>query len=234
MTAESRKPRVKICGVTDPANASGCVAAGADFLGLNFWPGSKRYLAAEHATAVVNAARAAGPIQLVGVFVDADLDTIRAAVVAYHLDIVQLHGAEDPDAARAVSAALGVPVWKAIGMAGAAALEHLPLWDLADPAGLAGRDAAARRSLIDALVLDTATPGHGGSGAAFDWALAAAAKARIPGRRFVLAGGLTPGNVAAAIAVAHPWAVDVASGVESAPGVKDLSAVASFVSAARI
>lgn len=210
------RTRVKICGVTDPANAAGVVAAGADFLGLNFWPESRRYLEPARVDSVVIAARAAGPIQLVGVFVNADLATLRGAVAAHRLDVVQLHGDEDPHAVRAISAALGIPVWKAVALGEASELDALQAWD------------------VDALVLDTASPGRGGSGIAFDWALAAEARTRSPGRRFVLAGGLTPQTVAEAIAVVRPWAVDVASGVEWAPGSKDLAAVAAFVTAARL
>jgi phosphoribosylanthranilate isomerase len=216
MTAATK---IKICGVTLPDDAARVAACGADFIGLNFWPKSKRYLAPERAPMIAAAARAACPtpggIGVVGVFVNAAVDHIVAIARDVALDVIQLHGAESPEDVVAVALATQVPVWKAIAAAGPRDLERLELWQ------------------VDAIVLDAPTPGHGGSGKPFDWNLARDARRRYPARRLVLAGGLDPRNVGAAIAAADPWAVDVASGVEAAPGIKDAAKVTAFVDAVR-
>jgi len=207
--------KIKICGVTQPDDAARVVAAGADFLGLNFWPRSKRYLPAADAPAVAAAARAAGPALLVGVFVNATHAALIAIAREVALDVIQLHGDETPDDAVALAEATGVPVWKAVAVGGADDLTALPTWS------------------VDAILLDAPAVGRGGSGAVFDWTHARTARDRHPDRRLVLAGGLGPHNVAAAIAAVAPWAVDVASGVEAAPGRKDADKVAAFVAAVR-
>jgi phosphoribosylanthranilate isomerase len=207
--------KIKICGVTRVEDAAWIAAAGADFIGLNFWPHSKRWVDAARAAELAAAARAAGPAQIVGLFVDATAAEIAAVHARVGLDIIQLHGAETPEDAAAVARAAGRPVWKAIAAGGPGVGETLEAW------------------AVDAILLDTPTPGRGGSGRSFDWSLARAAREREPSRRIVLAGGLHPGNVAEAIAAVQPWAVDVASGVEVAPGVKDAGKVAAFIAAAR-
>ncbi|MDX2091724.1 MAG: phosphoribosylanthranilate isomerase [Kofleriaceae bacterium] len=208
-------PRTKICGVTLPDDAAHAAAAGADYLGLNFWPSSKRYLAAEHAPLVADAARAAGVIQLVGVFVDARLDDIVAIAAAVSLDVIQLHGSESAADVAKVAAATRRPVWKAIPVASYADVQRLETW------------------VTEAVLLDTPSAGRGGSGATFDWSLARRARQAYPARRLVLAGGLDPTNVARAVAEVAPFAVDVASGVEAAPGIKDPAKVTAFIAAAR-
>ena len=209
--------KIKICGVTRPDDAARIAEAGVDFIGLNFWPSSKRYLPPERAPAVAAAARAASPssgvVQLVGVFVNASLDEIAAIARDVALDVIQLHGDESPDDAAAIDQATQRPVWKAIAVAGPDDLASLGMWS------------------VDALLLDAPAVGRGGAGKVFDWALARAARQSHPMRRLVLAGGLGPHNVAAAIDAVGPWAVDVASGVESAPGLKDAAKVAAFVAA---
>jgi phosphoribosylanthranilate isomerase len=207
--------KIKICGVTLPEDAARIAALGVDFVGLNFWPRSKRRIDAARAAGVAAAVRGAGPAQIVGVFVDATAAELAAVLAQVDLDVIQLHGAETPEDAAAVARAAGRPVWKAIAAGAPADLERLEAWP------------------VDAILLDTPTPGKGGSGVAFDWSLARAARLRHPARRLVLAGGLHPGNVAGAIAAVEPWAVDVASGVEAAPGVKDAGKLAAFVAAAR-
>lgn len=202
---------VKICGVTRADQAASIAAAGADFIGLNLWPESRRYVTADHAAELAAAARGAGSAKLVGVFVDAGAETIEAAVARAGFDIVQLHGNESPDLVAEIVKRTGVPVWKAVP---AAAGIDLTVWGSA------------------AVLLDTPTPGRGGSGHTFDWSIAKAAREAHPALSIVLAGGLDPGNVAAAIAAVSPWAVDVASGVESAAGIKDPGKVAAFLAAA--
>ena len=207
--------KIKVCGVTLPDDAARVSAAGVDFIGLNFWSRSKRYLDPARAPLVAGAARGAGAALLVGLFVDADLDDILAIASAIELDAIQLHGDDDPAAVAAIAAATKRPVWKALAVSTARDVEHLEVW----PA--------------DAILLDAPTPQRGGAGVRFDHGLAAEARRRHPARRIVLAGGLGPENVAAAIATVDPWCVDVATGVEAAPGIKDAAKLAAFVAAVR-
>ena len=207
--------KVKLCGVTLLDDAARVGAAGADFIGFNFWPQSKRHLAPERAPMLARAARAAGTLQVVGVFVDATIDDILAVHRAVDLDIIQLHGYEGPELVAAVVNATKRPVWKAISVRTAEDVERLEIW----PA--------------DAILLDAPTPGRGGSGTTFDWALAQGARRRYPAMHIVLAGGITPDNVGEAIAAVQPWAIDVASGVEAGPGVKDPDKITRLVAAAR-
>jgi phosphoribosylanthranilate isomerase len=207
--------KIKICGVTQAGDAAHVAAAGVEFIGLNFWPSSKRYLAPEHAPAVAAAARAAGAAALVGVFVNAPLAQITAIASHVGLDVIQLHGDETPDDARSVQRATGRLVWKAIAAGAPGDLADLDGWQ------------------VDALLLDAPAAGRGGAGKVFDWNLARSAQRNAGARRLVLAGGLGPHNVGAAISMVAPWAVDVASGVESAPGVKDPAKVTAFVTAVR-
>jgi phosphoribosylanthranilate isomerase len=208
--------RIKICGVTLPDDAARVAAAGADFIGLNFWPRSKRYLAPERAAMIGAIARGAGSAKLVGVFVDPDLADIQAIMARVDLDVIQLHGDESPDLVKQISLGLFRPVWKAVAIGSMRDLEALDRW----PA--------------EALLLDAPSAGRGGAGARFDWNLAREARRRFPELDFVLAGGLTPDNVAVAIETVAPWAVDVASGVEAGPGVKDADKVDAFIGAVRL
>jgi len=205
--------KIKICGVTQAADAARVAAGGVDFIGLNFWPSSKRYLAPERAPAVAAAARGAGPALLVGVFVNATLEQITAIARDVALDVIQLHGDESPEDAGAVAKLTGRAVWKALAVGDAGDLERLDAWP------------------VDAILLDAPATGRGGAGKVFDWSLAREARRLHPARKLVLAGGLGSHNVAAAIAAVDPWAVDVASGVESAPGIKDPAKVDAFVAA---
>lgn len=216
MTAATK---IKMCGVTLPDDAARVAAGGVDFIGLNFWPKSKRYLAPARGPMIAAAARAAcqqhGGIGVVGVFVNAAVDDIAAIARDVALDVIQLHGGESPEDVVAVALATQLPVWKAVAAAGPRDLDRLEAWQ------------------TDAILLDAPTPGHGGSGKPFDWSLARDARLRYPARRMVLAGGLDPRNVGAAIAAVDPWAVDVASGVEAAPGIKDAAKITAFVEAVR-
>jgi phosphoribosylanthranilate isomerase len=207
--------KIKICGVTQADDASRIAAAGVDYIGLNFWPTSKRYLAPERAPAIAAAARGAGPVRVVGVFVNASPGDIAAIARDVALDVVQLHGDEPPEQAVAVAQATGCGVWKAIAVGEARDLERLDTWP------------------VEAVLLDAPAVGRGGAGKVFDWNLAREARRLHPARSFVLAGGLAPHNVAAAIEAVAPWAVDVASGVESAPGLKDPAKLAAFIAAVR-
>ncbi len=207
--------RVKICGVTLADDAARVAASGADYIGLNFWPTSRRYLAPERGGLVAAAARSGSALKVVGVFVDADLAEVSEVASQVDLDIIQLHGDETPEDVAAIAAATKRPIWKAIAIGDANDLEHLGAW----PA--------------EVLLLDTPSVGKGGSGRTFDWTLAREARRRFPNLKLALAGGLDPTNVAAAIDAVEPWAVDVASGVETRPGVKDAAKVTAFVAAVR-
>lgn len=204
--------KIKICGVTLADDAARASAAGADYVGLNFWPKSKRHVELARARMLADAIRAAGAARVVGVFVDAKLEAIAEVHARVGLDVVQLHGGESRDDAAAIARAVNRPVWKAIA---ADRIDDLDSW------------------AVDAILLDTPTAGKGGSGETFDWAVAREARRRHPARALVLAGGLSPDNVARAVAEVAPWAVDVASGVESAPGIKDAAKLAAFVAAIR-
>jgi phosphoribosylanthranilate isomerase len=220
MTRDAAAPplhtKIKICGVTRPDDAAMAAAAGADFVGLNFWPSSRRYLPAERAPAVADAARGGGRVGVVGVFVNARLDDITAIARTLALDAIQLHGDETPQDAAAVAHQTGCAVWKAVAVGRRSDLDRLDTWP------------------VDALLLDTPTTGRGGSGRVFDWTLAREARRAYPTRRFGLAGGLSPDNVRAAIDAVSPWLVDVASGIESAPGIKDRPKLAAFLAAVRV
>jgi len=203
--------RVKICGVTRTDDAAAIAATGVDYIGLNLWPRSKRYITPSHAAHLAATIRAASthPVQVVGVFVDALPSEVAAVAAQVDLDVVQLHGDEH---LGTMASAVRRPIWRAV-----AARPDLVL----DPAG------------AEAILLDTPSIDRGGTGTTFDWTIAAAARRDHPTLRLVLAGGLSPDNVRAAIAAVEPWGVDVASGVESAPGVKDLAKVAAFLRAVR-
>lgn len=207
--------KIKICGVTQPDDAAMVAGAGADFIGLNFWPRSKRYLPVERVPAVAAAARASGAVRLVGVFVNQPLSEIAAIARAVPLDLIQLHGDETPADVAAMAHAIGLPLWKAIAVGEPRDLDGLDAWP------------------VEAVLLDAPAVGRGGGGKVFDWALATGARQAHPTRRLILAGGLGPHNVAAAIDAVDPWAVDVASGVESAPGIKDAAKVVAFIAAVR-
>lgn len=194
---------VKICGITRPEDAVLACREGATAIGLNFWPGSKRFV--DDARAVDILAAVAPGVSKVGVFVNASRDEVEARL-ALGLDWVQLHGDERPGD------------WA-----------HLPALRLVRALRVRERASLAEADGWDAryLLYDAATDGYGGSGQLAPWAVLAGAR-----RPFLLAGGLGPDNVAAAIAAVRPDGVDVASGVESSPGVKDAAKVAAFVRAA--
>lgn len=225
---------VKICGVTAPADAALATAAGADAIGLNFVPGSPRRIDVAAARAVVAAVPAG--VLVVGVFAGAPADEVAATARAAGLGAVQLHGhlfgagpgVDSPAACAAVRAALeGMPVIRAVRL-GPDGLTEARRWLAAATAAGARPDVV----IVDAAVAPGAAAGSlGGTGARVDWgALAAEPPLGLP---WALAGGLEPGNVVEAIRASGAAAVDVASGVESAPGRKDPDKLRAFVTAAR-
>lgn len=205
---------VKICGLTTPETVAAALGAGADWIGLNVFAPSPRYLA----PALLRALAAHAPAgRTVAILVDPDdalIDAVAPAVAA-----LQLHGSEPPARLAAIRARVGKPVWRAVGVASRA--------DLAVAA-------AAARGVADRLLLDAKAPAGaalpGGNGVRFDWALLAGF---APGLEWGLSGGLDPSNVGQAIAQSRAPLVDVSSGVEDAPGVKSLSKIAAFIAAAR-
>jgi phosphoribosylanthranilate isomerase len=207
--------RIKICGVTLPDDAARAAMLGVAFLGPHLWPRSKRYVNPDRGPMLAAAARGSGTAKIVGVFVDPEVDEVLEIAKAVDLDVIQLHGDESPDLCKRISLAVYRPVWKAVPVAVARDVEHLDVFQ------------------SEAVLLDAPTPGRGGAGARFDHQLARDARERFPRMNIVLAGGLTPESVATAIATVEPWAVDVASGVEAGPGIKDPGKLAAFVSAAR-
>ena len=211
---------VKICGLNDPAGLEAAVAAGAELIGLNFFPPSPRSVTPAAAAALFALApsRAAGGPERVGLFVDPDDDRLDAVLAALPLDVIQLHGAEAPGRVAAIRARLGRPVMKVIGIASAGDLAEI---DRYAP--------VADRLLLDARPPPGATL-PGGNAVAFDWSLLAG---RAVPRPWLLAGGLTPGNVAGEIRVTGAPGVDVSSGVESARGRKDPGLIRDFVRQAK-
>jgi phosphoribosylanthranilate isomerase len=199
--------RVKICGLTRLEDALAAARLGADALGFNFWPGSRRFIAPGAAREIVR--RLPPLVTSVGVFVDPTHEEAAAAAAISGVQVIQLHGGESPLLCRSFL----LPVWKALPVGGPEALAEAERY-----AGLSG------------LLLDAPTPGHGGSGQPCHWPTARRLAGLAP---VILAGGLNPGNVAEAIAAVGPWAVDVASGVESSPGVKDHELLARFIRAAK-
>ncbi|QDU91143.1 N-(5'-phosphoribosyl)anthranilate isomerase [Pirellulimonas nuda] len=215
--------RVKICGVTTAQDAAAAVAAGADAIGINFFPGSPRCVSSAQASEVAKAAQGA---LRVGVFVNASASMIVAAAEEVGLDAVQLHGDEPPAAAIELAALLpeGVALLHAF---------RLPTGDLSAVASYAAAVAGGGRPLAAVLVDAYSPAAYGGTGARADWRALSGWRERLPGQRLVLAGGLTPKNVAEAIGQVRPDGVDVASGVESSPGVKDQAKSRLFVDQAR-
>lgn len=200
------KPFVKICGVTSLEDALACADAGADAIGFNFWPRSKRYVSVEAAAAI--AKKVPAQLRTVGVFVDPSAEEVDRAFGAGAIDLAQLHGDETPEFCRR----FGGRYLKAFRLRDRATLQQLDDYD------------------CDLVLVDADSAGYGGSGQRADVELAAEAAA---GRRVILAGGLTPDNVADAIVAVRPYGVDVAGGVEREPGVKDWLKVAAFVARAK-
>lgn len=198
------RTRVKICGITREQDVRIAVASGVDAIGLVFYPASPRYIEIEQAVKI--AAAAAPFVTLVGLFVNADPAVIRAVTTAVPLSLLQFHGQE----INADCAGFGLPFIKSIAMRSET-----------DLSSEIGKYPDASGFLLDAYQPDT----HGGGGKAFNWGLVPA-NCEVP---LILAGGLAPENVALAISVVKPYAVDVSSGVESASGIKSGDKILAFM-----
>ena len=207
---------VKICGLRDSAGLTAAVDAGAPYVGLVFFEKSPRNVTMAQAAALaINVPVGVAKVALVVNADDAMLDALTSAVP---LDILQLHGAETPDRVAAIKARYGLPVMKAVGVADASDLPQLDVYG----------------TVADQLLIDAKPPKDavlpGGNGLSFDWRLIANRHWLKP---WMLAGGLTPDNVAEAILLTGATQVDVSSGVESSAGVKDAQRIADFIAAAQ-
>jgi len=200
---------VKICGIKTLKDALAAIDAGADYLGFNFYPKSVRFVDKRICSEITSALKKEYPnIKLVGVFVNSSVDEVKNILETCSLDLAQLHGDETPEvfsqlAPRAFKAFRGIP-------------ENITGYERKESPAM----------LIDASVKNV----YGGSGITADWHAAAELAKKYP---LLLAGGLTPDNVADAVRQVKPWGVDVASGVESAPGEKDAVKMSAFVKAVR-
>jgi phosphoribosylanthranilate isomerase len=204
---------VKVCGLMRHQDAAVAAEAGARWLGVILAPGYRRSVTADDARIILRSF----PVRRVGVFVDEDELILRSVAEKAGVDVLQLHGDESPDFAARMREA-GWEVWKAVRA------RHADDFSTA---------AARYAGAVDALLVDGYSPdSHGGAGASFDWHAVAARLGELPaGMRLIAAGGLRPDNVAEAVRILRPHAVDVSSGVESAPGQKDPRAVRDFVRA---
>jgi phosphoribosylanthranilate isomerase len=198
MFPDPQRRSVKICGITQPQQAAVIFALGADAVGINLWPKSKRHMPLEVAVGSLQAV--AAKHALVAVLVNPDAALLDAAISSQLFQALQLHGDETPAEVERLMKR-GVTVIKALQVRDAASLAHIGT--------------------------------YGGGGHAFPWELAVRAKEMFPAKQFLLSGGLTPDSVRQAVEQTQPVAVDVASGVESLPGSKDLVQVARFIAEAR-
>ena len=209
-------PPVKICGLSTAATLDAALKAGADMVGFVFFSKSPRHI--DLATARALGRQAKGQATIVALSVDADDDTLKRIVEALTPDLMQLHGRETPARVKEIGELCACPTMKAIGVAARADLAH----------------AEAYEGVADTLLIDAKPPKGaalpGGNGRPFDWSLTRDFHAPAP---WLLSGGLDPNNVAEAIALSGARGVDVSSGVESAPGVKDPARIRAFVAAAR-
>lgn len=212
---------VKICGLTDAASLRTAVEAGADMIGLTFYPPSPRAVTPDQAAALARdvGGSSGGPVR-VALAVDPDDALIDAIVGTGVIDMIQLHGHESPERVAEIRRRTGLPVMKALRVASAE-----------DVAGAAAYDGVADRILFDAKApkgMTGALPG--GNGLSFDWHLLDGLSIKTP---WMLAGGLNPENVADAIRLTGAPGVDTVSGVEDRPGVKNLAKIRAFIEAAR-
>ena len=203
-------PNIKICGINDPAALEATIKGRATHAGFVFFAKSPRHVTPTQAAELT--VRAEGRILRVGLFVDADDATIAQTLAAARLDVLQLHGDETPERAAALKREFRLPVWKAV-----------PVAVRDDLARAARYHGAADLVLFDAKTPKGTLPG--GMGLSFDWDILSSWKLPMP---WGLAGGLTPENVAGALAATHAPLVDCSSGVETAPGVKDPERIAAF------
>jgi len=208
--------KVKICGIKTLKDARAAIEAGADYLGFNFYPRSVRFIERQACAEITSVLKKEHPhVNLVGVFVNSSFTAVQDILNACSLHLAQLHGDETPE----VVASFHGKAYKAIRRSTDSETDSRTITDFV----------RTRRGVGPALLVDAAVKGlYGGSGVTADWNGAAELAKQYP---LLLAGGLTPENVADAIRQVRPWGVDVASGVESAPGEKDSGKMKAFVKA---
>ena len=201
---------IKICGIKTLPDALAAIEAGADYLGFNFYPKSVRFIEKSACAEITSVLKREHPqIKLVGVFVNSSVEEIKDILQTCHLDLAQLHGDETPE----IFAQLAPHAFRAFR-------------------GIPESNSGYERDEAPAMLIDAAVKGvYGGSGVTADWAAAAELSKQYP---LLLAGGLTSENVADAVRQVQSWGVDVASGVESAPGEKDAGKMSAFVKAVRV
>lgn len=200
---------VKICGIKTLKDAQAAIGAGADYLGFNFYPKSVRFIEKSACAKITSMLKHEySQVKLVGVFVNSPVDEVKDILQTCSLDLAQLHGDEPPE----IFSQLAPHAFRAFR-------------------GIPESNAGYERNEVPFMLIDAAVKGvYGGSGVTADWAAAAELAKKYP---LLLAGGLTPENVADAVRQVRPWGVDVASGVESAPGEKDAEKMSAFVKAVR-
>ena len=209
--------KIKICGIKTIDDALAAIDLGADLIGFNFYPKSPRYVEVGVCRGIMSKVRTIGRVTCVGVFVNFSADVIHATMDTCGLNLAQLHGDETIEFMES----LQEKSFKAIRLSTDSKTDSRKITDFAEK----------RQGFEPALLVDAAVKGlYGGSGVTTDWDGAAGLAKKYP---LLLAGGLTPENVAQAVRQVKPWGVDVASGVESAPGKKDPSKMKAFVQAVR-
>jgi phosphoribosylanthranilate isomerase len=208
-------PAIKICGIRTPEALEAAISARANHAGFVFFPASPRHVTMSEARALGE--RAQGRITRVGLFVEPEDAMLAEAVATGSLDAIQLHGQESPERSAQLRARYGLPIWKALAVSTAQDVARANTYDQA----------------ADVILFDAKTPKGtlpGGMGLSFDWSLISGWKGPLP---WGLAGGLTSENIADAVAITGAPLVDTSTGVESAPGVKDVDKIAAFCKAAR-
>lgn len=207
---------IKICGLSTPETVAAALDSGADMIGLVFFPKSPRHVTLEQAAALADQAR--GRADIVALVVDPADALLTGIAESVRPNWLQLHGRETPQRVRDIRESVRLPVMKAVGVATESDIQA----------------ALAFEGVADRLLLDAKAPVGaalpGGNGVPFDWRLLAGLDQQV---RFMLSGGVDPANVAQAVQLVRPWGVDVSSGVENAPGVKDAGRIRAFVAAAR-
>lgn len=207
MYLEDKRIRTKICGLTTLEDARYASGALADFLGFIFWPGSKRYIKPLDAKEIIDWVE--GP-ECVGVFVDQPIDEVNDTALIADLDIIQLHGDESPEYCQLIEH----KIIKAFRVTPEMTTDHLRY--LMDP----------YTKVVDYFLFDTYVKGlPGGTGATFNWDIV---KELTEEYNIFLSGGLTPENISEATKIVHPFAVDLSSGLEESPGIKDIAKMEAF------